>query len=412
MCGIIGYVGPRASEAAPVQGLERLEYRGYDSAGLAMLEDEGLDYMRAVGNLQNLKQAAKRQRLPVDDRARPHPLGHARRVSEQNAHPLTGCDERKVAVVLNGIVENFRELKAVARETGHGFTIGDGRRGRRPPDREPLRRQPRRGRQATYSELEGHFAFVVIHHDHPKQLVGARAPVPALVGVGEGEMFLASVGRGVPPRDEQVQLIEDGEVVAITPEGATFTSVENGSVERDVIEVDWDNEAAEKAGYETFMLKEIYEQPEAVRETIGDRVRHGELVLEGIGLDRQGDPQPAADRDPRLRHLVPRRRRRPLHDRGVGADPRRARHRERVALPQPGPLQGHARDRDLAVGRDRATRSRRCSSRARRAPGRVAITNMMGSQMTREVDSVLYTRIGLEVGVAASKTFTAQVALI
>ena len=133
-------------------------------------------------------------------------------------------------------------------------------------------------------ELEGHFAFVVIHSDHPEQLVGARVQCPLVVGVGEGEMFLASAVTAFLKETRKMQLIEDGEIVSITADGATFASVEDGAVERDVIEIDWDDEAAEKSGYETFMLKEIYEQPEGVRETIGDRVRHGKLVLEGIGL--------------------------------------------------------------------------------------------------------------------------------
>ena len=140
--------------------------------------------------------------------------------------------------------------------------------------------------------------------------------------------------------------------------------------------------------------------------------RRGKLVLEGHRPERARDPEPAPDRDRRLRHRVPRRRRRALHHRGVGARPGRAGHRERVALPQPGAVEGHARDRDHAVRRDGATRSPRCGSPASRARARSRSRTSSGTQITREVDAVLYTRAGLEVGVAATKTFTAQVALL
>jgi glucosamine--fructose-6-phosphate aminotransferase (isomerizing) len=158
------------------------------------------------------------------------------------------------------------------------------------------------------------------------------------------------------------------------------------------------------------MLKEIYEQPEAVRETIGDRVRHGELVLERLGLTER-DQEPAPHRHRRVRHRLPRRRRRALHHRGVGAHPRRAGHRQRVDLPQSGSVTRHAGDRHLAIRGD-ARHGQRDEARAREGRRTLAITNLMGTQITREADAVLYTRCGLEVGVAASKTFTAQVALL
>jgi glutamine---fructose-6-phosphate transaminase (isomerizing) len=192
MCGIIGYVGQRQAKDLLLRGLERLEYRGYDSAGLALREDEGLDYVRAVGNLQALKEAAG-----DNGSASTTGLGHTRwathgRVSEQNAHPLAGCDDEKIAVVLNGIVENFRELKDSLEAEGHSF--------RSETDAEVVTHLVERHYRGdlveavveAYKELEGHFAFVVIHHDHPEELVGARLQCPLLVGVGEGEMFLAS----------------------------------------------------------------------------------------------------------------------------------------------------------------------------------------------------------------------------
>jgi glutamine---fructose-6-phosphate transaminase (isomerizing) len=411
MCGIIGYVGHRPAKNLLLRGLERLEYRGYDSAGLALVEAEGLDYVRAVGNLQALKEAAG-----DNGSASTTGLGHTRwathgRVSEQNAHPLVGCDEEKVAVVLNGIVENFRELKASLEADGHSF--------RSETDAEAVTHLVERhyrgdlaeAVRAAYKELEGHFAFVVIHHDHPGELVGARLQCPLLVGVGDGEMFLASATAAFLGQTRKIQLIDDGEIVAITPEGARFLDVENGEVERETIEVDWDDEAAEKSGYETFMLKEIYEQPDAVKETLGDRVRHGRLVLESLGL---------TDQELRnLRRIVILACGTAYHSGVVG----RYIIEEWARIPVEPDIASEWRYRNPVLSKDTLvigisqsgeTADTLAAMRLAREKGArtLAITNMMGSQITREVDSVLYTRCGMEVGVAASKTFTAQVALI
>ena len=411
MCGIIGYVGHRPAKNLLIGGLERLEYRGYDSAGLALLESEGLDYVRAVGNLQALKEAAGDNGSDSTTG-----LGHTRwathgRVSEQNAHPLVGCDQKEVAVVLNGIVENFRELKASLEAEGHSF--------RSETDAEAVTHLVERhyrgdlaeAVRAAYKDLEGHFAFVVIHHNHPGELVGARLQCPLLVGVGEGEMFLASATAAFLGETRKIQLIDDGEVVAITPEGARFFDVENGEVEREAIEVDWDHEAAEKSGYETFMLKEIYEQPDAVKETLGDRVRHGHLVLESLGL---------TDQELRnLRRIVILACGTAYHSGVVG----RYIIEEWARIPVEPDIASEWRYRNPVLSKDTLvigisqsgeTADTLAAMRLAREKGArtLAITNMMGSQITREVDSVLYTRCGMEVGVAASKTFTAQVALL
>jgi glutamine---fructose-6-phosphate transaminase (isomerizing) len=411
MCGIIGYVGQRQAKELLLRGLERLEYRGYDSAGLALREDGGLDYVRAVGNLQALKEAAG-----DNGSASTTGLGHTRwathgRVSEQNAHPLAGCDDEKIAVVLNGIVENFRELKASLEAEGHSF--------RSETDAEVVTHLVERHYRgdlaaavvAAYKELEGHFAFVVIHHDHPEELVGARLQCPLLVGVGEGEMFLASATAAFLGETRKLQLIDDGEVVAITSNGARFFDVENGEVERETLEVDWDEEAAEKSGYETFMLKEIYEQPDSVKETLGDRVRNGHLVLESLGL---------TDQELRnLRRIVILACGTAYHSGVVG----RYIIEEWARIPVEPDIASEWRYRNPVLSKDTLvigisqsgeTADTLAAMRLAREKGArtLAITNMMGSQITREVDSTLYTRCGLEVGVAASKTFTAQVALL
>jgi glucosamine--fructose-6-phosphate aminotransferase (isomerizing) len=411
MCGIIGYVGPRQAKPLLLQGLERLEYRGYDSAGIALREDDGLDYVRAVGNLQNLKEAAG----PNGSTSR-HGLGHTRwathgSVTEANAHPLTGCDASKLSIVLNGIVENFRELRERLVEEGHVFSSET--------DAETVSHLVERHYEGdlaeavrrTFADLEGHFTFVVIHHDHPDLLVGARHQTPLVVGVGDGEMFLASNAAAFLSETRVVQFPDDGDVVEVTPAGAVFTRADGTVVEHDTVELDWDDEGAEKGGYETFMLKEIYEQPEAVAETIGDRVRHGRLVLDGLGLS---DEQL---RD--LRRIVILACGTAYHAGVVG----RYVLEEWARLPVEPDIASEWIYRNPVIGEDTLvigisqsgeTRDTIEAMKLARELGArtVAITNMMGSQITREVDSVLYTRCGLEVGVAASKTFTAQVSLL
>jgi glutamine---fructose-6-phosphate transaminase (isomerizing) len=411
VCGIIGYVGSRPAKELLLQGLQRLEYRGYDSAGLALLEDGGLDYVRAVGNLDQLKAAAG---LDGSDSATG--LGHTRwathgKVSYENAHPLTGCVEDEVAIVLNGIVENFRELKESLLEEGHGFSSET--------DAEVVTHLIERHYKGdlveavskAYSELEGHFAFVVIHREHPEMLVGARLQCPLVVGMGEDEMFLASSIAAFLPQTRRVQLIEDGEVVAITKDGAKFFSVENGPREREEFEVDWDDEAAEKHGYETFMLKEIYEQPQAVADTIGERIRDGELELEDIGLNELETQN--------LRRVVILATGTAYHAGVVG----RYVIEEWARLPCEPDIASEWRYRNpvltkdtLVVGISQSgeTRDTIHAIRLAREQGArtLAITNMMGTQITQEVDKVLYTRAGLEMSVAATKTFTAQVTLL
>ena len=412
MCGIIGYVGSRASKPLLIQGLERLEYRGYDSAGIALLEEDGLDYVRAVGNLDNLKQAAG-----PNGSVSTTGLGHTRwathgGVTEANAHPLTACDDSKLAIVLNGIVENYRELREELIAKGHTFTSETDAEVVSHLIEDAYEGDLVAALAAAYARLEGHFTIVLIHKDHPNHLVGVRHQTPMVVGLGDGENFLASNLAAFLAETRRVQFPEDGEIASITPEGVAFTRFDTGeTVEHDVLEVDWDDDAAERSGYETFMLKEIYEQPEGVAETIGDRVRNRSLVLDGLGMNE--------DELRDLRRIVIVACGTAYHAGVVG----RYAIEEWARIPvepdvasewiyrnpviDPGTLvigisqSGETRDtiQAMQLAREKGART-------------VAITNMMGSQITREVDSVLYTRTGLEVGVAASKTFTAQIALL
>jgi glutamine---fructose-6-phosphate transaminase (isomerizing) len=412
VCGIIGYVGSRTAKDLLLQGLERLEYRGYDSAGICLVEGEGLDYVRAVGNLDQLKEAAG-----PNGSVSSTGVGHTRwathgKVSHENAHPLTGCEDDELAVVLNGIVENFRELREGLLADGHVFSSET--------DAEVVAHLIERHYEGdlvdavkkTYRELEGHFAFVVVHHDHPDLLVGARLQCPLVVGVGDGEMFLASSIAAFLRETHRVQLIEDGEVVAISADGARFEAVDgNKPRRRDQLEVDWDDEAAEKQGYETFMLKEIYEQPQAVADTIGERLRAGRLELEDIGLTDLEIQN--------LRRMVILACGTAYHAGVVG----RYVVEEWARIPCEPDIASEWRYRNpvlakdtLVVGISQSGETRDTIHAIRRAremgAPTIGITNLMGTQITQEVDRVLYTRAGMEMGVAATKTFTSQVTLL
>jgi glucosamine--fructose-6-phosphate aminotransferase (isomerizing) len=411
MCGIIGYVGKREAKPLLLSGLRRLEYRGYDSAGIALREEDGLDYVRAVGKLENLVEAAG----PNGSQAR-HGIGHTRwathgGVTEQNAHPLVGCDASKIAIVLNGIVENYRELRDRLIADGHTFTSET--------DAEVvvhLLEQEYDGDLAqalirVYPLLEGHFTIVAIHHDNPDLLAGMRHQTPLVVGLGEGENFLASNVAAFLSETRRAVFPADGEVIEITPSSVRFFRDGEEAEHSEVEELPWDDEAAEKGGYETFMLKEIYEQPEAVRETIGDRVRGHELVLEALGLDELEVRN--------LRRIVIVAAGTSYHAGVVG----RYIIEEWARIPVEPDIASEwiyrnpvlSRD-TLVIGISQSGESRDTVNAVKLARERgartLAITNMMNTQITREVDATLYTRCGIEIGVAASKTFTAQVALL
>jgi glucosamine--fructose-6-phosphate aminotransferase (isomerizing) len=410
MCGIIGYVGGREAKALLLQGLRRLEYRGYDSAGLALNETGGLDYVRAVGNLENLVRAAG-----TNGSTSRHGVGHTRwathgGVTERNAHPLTGCDTG-IAIVLNGIVENYRELRAEL--TGEGHVFGS------ETDAEVVAHLLEREYEGDltdtltriYPLLEGHFTIVAIHHDHPDLLVGVRHETPLAVGFGQGENFLASNVAAFLSETRRAAFPDDGEVVEITPTSVRFFKEGTLVPHPEVRELDWDDEDAEKGGYETFMLKEIYEQPEAVRETIGDRVRGHQLMLEALGLSELEVRN--------LRRIVIVAAGTSYHAGVVG----RYIIEEWARIPVEPDIASEWIYRNpvlskdtLVIGISQSGESRDTVNAVKLARERgartLAITNMMGTQITREVDATLYTRCGIEIGVAASKTFTAQVALL
>ena len=426
MCGNVGYFGNPPVQDLQLAGLARLEYRGYDSAGISMIAGDTIDAVRAVGNLEHLR-AAVAARVGADEdegavavatRPATTGIGHTRwathgRVNESNAHPhfdTTGC----VHVVVNGIVENYMALKERLVDMGAVFTSET--------DAEVIAHLVSHhlatggladAVRAAYAELEGHFAFVVMRRDEPEVLVGARKECPLVVGRGEGETFLASAIPAFLRETRRVQFIENGEIVVITPEGATFLRPDGAEVARAVHEIDWDDETAEKGGFETFMLKEIHEQADAVAETIADRT----LRDDGVDLDEAGALDEAILRG--VRRIVVVACGTSYHAGLVG----RYALEEWARIPVEMDIASEYRYRnpvvgpgDLVIGITQSGETADTLAAMRIARDRgatvLAITNVMGSQATRDADGVLFTRAGLEVSVAATKTFVCQVAVM
>ncbi|MBA2580938.1 MAG: glutamine--fructose-6-phosphate transaminase (isomerizing) [Thermoleophilaceae bacterium] len=419
MCGIVGYVGSRPSRELLLKGLERLEYRGYDSAGISTLGEGEIDSVKAVGNLSFLREAVAERAMAgaggvaTAEREPTIGIGHTRwathgAVTYDNAHPHFDTGDR-IHVVVNGIVENHAELRRELTAAGAQFTSQT--------DAEVIAHLVAhrydgdlvQAVRAADAELVGHYAFVALSADEPELLVGTRNETPLVVGVGEGERFVASAITAFLKETRRVQLVHDDEIVVIRPEGVVFLDQQGLPVERDITEVDWDEEAAEKGGYETFMLKEIYEQPEAVRETISDRLVEGRVELGEIGV---------SDNELRdLKRVVIVACGTSYHAGLVG----RYAIEEWARVPVEIDIASEYRYRnpvvgegDLVIGISQSgeTADTLAAMRLARSRGAkvLAVTNVMGSQATRDSDGVLFTRAGLEIGVAATKTYVAQVA--
>jgi glutamine---fructose-6-phosphate transaminase (isomerizing) len=418
MCGIVGYVGARPCRDLLVAGLEKLEYRGYDSAGISVISDGRIDSVRAVGNLSNLRAAVEARSngggVAVAAPAATTGVAHTRwathgRVTEENAHPHNDCTDQ-VHIVLNGIVENHSELRRELEAEGHGFSSET--------DAETVAHLIERhydgdlteAVRAALGDLRGHYAFVALHAEEPQRLVGARKECPLIAGVGVGETFLASAIPAFLAETRNVVLIENGEIVTVDASGVTIADADGKPVERDVEEVTWDEDAAEKGGYPTFMMKEIHEQADAVAETIADRLPTDNGVdLSEVELD-DGFLRDA-------RRIVIVACGTSYHAGLVG----RYAIEEWARIPVEMDIASEYRYRNPVVGSDDLvigitqsgeTADTLAAMRLAREHGAkvLAVTNIMGSQATRDADAVLYTRAGLEIGVAATKTFVAQVA--
>ena len=422
MCGIVGYVGDRPCRDLLIAGLEKLEYRGYDSAGISVISDGEIDSVRAVGNLANLRAAveehsAKGDAGSVAVAAKPATigLGHTRwathgRVTEENAHPHGDCED-KIHIVLNGIVENHAELRRELTSEGHEFTSET--------DAEIVAHLIERHYEddlteavrLAFADLRGHYAFVAMHHDHEDRLVAARKECPLIVGLGDQENFVASAIPAFLAETRRALGIKNDEIVTVQKGGVTVMDADGNVVDgREPIEVTWDEDAAEKGGYSTFMLKEIHEQPDAVAETITDRLPN----LDGVDLsdvELDDDFLKSIERIVIVacgtsyhaglvgRYAIEQWARVPV-EMDIASE---YRYREPVHRPN-----------DLVIGITQSgeTADTLAAMRLAREGGSkvLAICNVMGSQATRDADAVLYTRSGIEISVAATKTFVSQVA--
>ena len=390
MCGIVGYVGPREVRPLLFAGLEKLEYRGYDSAGISVLDGDKIDLVRAVGNLSFLRKAMAQNgngsaRQVVADGTG---IGHTRwathgRVTAANAHPHYSTNGR-IHIVVNGIVENYLALKQSLLDEGSVFTSET--------DAEVIAHLIERhydgdltaAVREAYQELTGHYAFVAMSLDEPGVLVGARKECPLVVGRGDGEQFIGSAVSAFLRETTRVQYMHDDEIVVLRPDGVEFL---------------------------TIMLKEINEQADAVAETIGERA----ASAESIDLGDLGGISDHLLRN--INRIVIVACGTSYHAGLVG----RYAIEEWARIPVEVEIASEYRYRNPVVGPDDLvigisqsgeTADTLAAMRTAKAAGAsvLAVTNMIGSRMTREADGVLFTRAGLEIGVAATKTFVTQVA--
>jgi glucosamine--fructose-6-phosphate aminotransferase (isomerizing) len=412
MCGIVGYVGPRRATDVLLGGLSRLEYRGYDSAGVAIAGDGQLAIVRRVGRLANLREVLAAH--PLQGEAG---IGHTRwathgRPNEENAHPHADCSGR-IAVVHNGIIENYADLREELAAAGHIL--------RSETDTETIAHliesyyegDLASAVRKTLARLEGSYALGVVHADHPGTVIAARKDSPLIIGLGDGENIVASDIPAVLEYTRHVLVLHDGEVATVTAGSVEVTGLDGVPVgEPETLEVEWDLDAAEKGGYEDFMLKEIHEQPRALRETLRGRMSDaGEVQLSELAMS----PEQIAAISRVLiiacgtsyhaglvaKNLIERWARVPVEV-DVSSE---FRYRD--------PIVG---DDTLVIAVTQSGETADTLAGVREARDRgakvIAVANVVGSRITRESDGVIYTHAGPEIGVAATKTFTAQIAAL
>ncbi|HET9083758.1 MAG TPA: glutamine--fructose-6-phosphate transaminase (isomerizing) [Candidatus Limnocylindrales bacterium] len=409
MCGIVGYTGPREAGPILIEGLARLEYRGYDSAGIALVDDGGdLFVEKKAGKLANLRAA-------IADRT-PHAaigLAHTRwathgRPNDLNAHPHQDCTG-EITVIHNGIIENFRELRDGLEARGHRLTSETDTEALAHLVEECYQGDLADAVRGTLRQVEGAYAIAVMHRGEGDRLVGARKDVPLVVGLADGESFLASDVAAILAHTDRVIFLEDGDVADLHPSGVTITDVDGRPQERTVTVIDWSPEAAEKGGYEHFMLKEIHEQPESLRQAITGRVtRENHIWLEEL----EGFSETLANID-RVELIACGTA---YYAALIGA----AAIQDWIGIParatvgsefrySPPPIDG--RTLVIAVTQSGETADTIAPTRLARERGApvIAVTNTVGSAITREAHRVLFLQAGPEIAVAASKTFVAQV---
>ncbi len=408
MCGIVGYIGPR--DAAPIlmDGLSRLEYRGYDSAGIALVTNNGEMFVeKKAGKLSNLRTALN-ESTPLAAVG----LAHTRwathgRPNDLNAHPQIDCTG-EITVIHNGIIENFRELRQGLAERGHTL--------RSETDTEAIAHLVEETYEGDIGDavrralerVHGAYAIAVLHKREPGRLVGARMNVPLIVGLGNGENFIASDVAAVLCHTDRVQFLEEGDVVDIDADTVHITSVEGNDRMRPVHTIDWSVEAAEKGGYSHFMLKEMHEQPHALRSSITGRVLDDRIDLPELAplrdhLEKVERVEFVACGSANYASAVgsylfqswtglPTRN-------NIGSEFRYS----------PPPLDEHTLV--IAVSQSGETADTIAPTRLARSIGSpvIAVTNAVGSAITREADAVVFLQAGPEIAVVATKTFVTQV---
>ena len=409
MCGIVGYTGPREAGPILIEGLARLEYRGYDSAGIALVDEEGALFVeKRAGKLANLRTA-------LADRT-PHAaigLAHTRwathgRPNDLNAHPHQDCTG-DITVIHNGIIENFRELRDGLEARGHRLVSETDTEAFAHLVEEAYAGDLADAVRAALRQVQGAYALVVMHKAEISRLVGARQNVPLVVGLHGEESFLASDVAAILAHTDRIVFLEDGDVADVRPTGVEVTDIHGAVRERPETRIDWTPEAAEKGGYEHFMAKEIHEQPEALAQSLAGRVtREDRIEVEELApivdvLRRITRVELVACGSASYASLV-----------GAAALQAWTGLPARVTVGSefrysPPPLDGDTLV--IAVTQSGETADTIAPTRLAREAGCpvIAVTNTVGSAITREADAVLFLQAGPEIAVAASKTFVTQV---
>ncbi len=421
MCGIVGYVGKKSVVPVIIEGLRRLEYRGYDSAGIAVAGDgEGLQLRRAEGKLRNLEEVIRLN--PIHGT---YGIGHTRwathgRPTEENAHPHRDCTG-KIVVVHNGIVENYLSLKKKLIEEGHTFTTEtdteiiahlvekySGASGNETSGHSQRRSLEDAVRQ-TVKQLTGVFALAVISTEDPNKIVAARNGPPAVIGLGNDEYFVASDVPAILHHTRDIFFLADGDLAVVTPDGVHLSDFDGRPVRRQIQHVTWDPILAEKGGFKHFMLKEIYEQPRAVRDTALGRVSQetGHIFLEEMEISEAefraaqkiniiacGTSWHAGQAGKFMIETLAR----------VPVEVDYAsewRYRNPIVDPE---------TITLVISQSGETADTIAAQREAKAKGSktLAICNVVGSMITREAAGTIYTHAGPEIGVASTKAFTGQ----
>jgi glucosamine--fructose-6-phosphate aminotransferase (isomerizing) len=409
MCGIVGYIGTQRAVPIILEGLKRLEYRGYDSAGLAVYcADEQLAIRRAKGKLRNLEQAI--QLSPIDG---VFGIGHTRwathgRPTEENAHPHRDC-QGNVVVVHNGIVENYLGLKHRLQEEGHVFKTETDTEVIAHLVEKHYKGNLEQAVRAAVKELTGVFALAVISRAEPNKIVAARSGPPVVIGLGDNEYFVASDVPAILAHTQDMFFLADGDMAVLTPSGVQLSDFDGRPVSRQVSHILWNPIEAEKGGYQHFMLKEIYEQPRAVRDTTLGRVQHetGKIFLDEMDI---APAEFARFKQVRIiacgtswhaglagKFMIERLARVPVEV-DYGSE---FRYRDPIVS---------ADTLTVVISQSGETADTLAAQREAKQKGSktLAICNVVGSMITREAAGTIYTHAGPEIGVASTKAFTCQ----